>query len=129
MKDDPVRSYFKVHPFSIIRKVYDFSRPQGYGFLHYKEGSLSSEEAASHIFDAGMFGLEIHVDYAGGRSCKFHAKIDKDKGVGFFTDYWHDHSDVQLENLVKWATENSVSDEEWARYWDEILVAIRKDKT
>jgi hypothetical protein len=113
---DIKRQYFKVSPIGLIRKVYDFSRPQGLGFLHYKESGLTAEEAQSCIFDEGMLGIAIHMDYVAGRACKFHAKIDKELGVGFFTDDWYDHSASQLENLVQWAKDNTVCDEQWQRF-------------
>ena len=84
----------KIDKVEFVKKVYELSRPQGLGMLHYTPSPLSDEEAKSLIQENG----EIHMDYVKGRSCKFHSYNRGNKL--YINDCWYDHTDEQFEELL-----------------------------
>ena len=85
---------FKVDPVTVVKTVYNLSKPQGWGELEFRPGCLSDKEAITCIH-----GNRIKMDYVRGRACKFAATIT-DAGVEFDTKWWRDHSTNELEKLV-----------------------------
>ncbi len=82
----------------IIKAVYDLSRPQGLGFLHYSPEPLTDEQALACIPKPEM--PQLHLDYIRGRACKFVLLTDPD-GRYFDATYWLDHTDEDLAGLIE----------------------------
>lgn len=80
---------------ALIKKAYALSSPQGMGFLHFKEGGMSDEEA-KRIIESPR---GVDMDYVHGRAVKFWVKKDGDRM--FVRDRWFDHSDSQLKELLQ----------------------------
>lgn len=77
-----------------VKKVYELSRPQGMGMMHFKAGGLTDEEAKAYIKDDGT----VSMDYVSGRACKMHVR-NRD-GILTIPNSWYDHSDEQLKELL-----------------------------
>ncbi len=92
-----------VNLIEFVKEVYRLSVPAGLGWLHFTEGELTDEEA-KEILDVWkndkQFALDM--DYIKGRACKMTASR-KDRGGKeiFIRSPWHDHTDIQLEKLLK----------------------------
>lgn len=82
---------------ALVRTVYDMSRPVGLGFLHAKDGSLTEAEVDVIIQPTGR--IAASMDYVNGRQCKM-TVFRADDGTLSINDYWHDHSDSQLQQLL-----------------------------
>ncbi len=81
-----------------IKKVYDLSKPQGLGFLHYTEGSLMDEDIDNILKHANYNDVILSMDYIKGRACKMVVfKIDDKMWIH---DNWFDHSKEQLSILL-----------------------------
>ena len=80
----------------MIKKVYDLSRPQGLGFIHFTPVPLSDEEASSYVQKDGT----VDMDYVKGRACKFNVFKDRDNGSLYIHSPWYDHTDAQLKELL-----------------------------
>jgi hypothetical protein len=78
-----------------VQKVYDLSRPQGMGMLHFVAGPMSEEDARSLIQPDGT----VSMDYVSGRACKMHTRLQGDRIV--INDSWYDHSDEQFNELLE----------------------------
>ena len=81
----------------IIKAVYDLSRPQGLGFLHFSPEPLTDEQALACIPKPELPGL--HLDYIAGRACKF-VLFSGPEGRYFDAEWWYDHSPDDLGNLI-----------------------------
>ncbi len=84
------------------QKVYDLSVPQGLGFLHFKSGGLSEEDARELIEkweNMKPTNTALSMDYVHGRACKMHVR--KEGGKLLIADTWYDHTDSQFEELLK----------------------------
>lgn len=81
-----------------VQKVYEMSKPQGLGYMHFKEGGLSDEEADSLIRAEGR--IAVSLDYVRGRACKMVVWRDKETGKLFVRDTWYDHTLHQLKSLL-----------------------------
>lgn len=83
----------------LAKAAYDLSRPQGMGFLHFEEGALTDEEAAS-LIQEGSRGdrFPLDMDYVKGRACKLHVIKEGDKL--YINDRWYDHSENDLIELL-----------------------------
>jgi len=80
------------------KAVYDLSRPQGLGMLHFTPTPLSDDEAASLVKPSGN-GIRLSMDYVRGRSCKMHVR-EKD-GKLFISNPWYDHTNGDLISLLQ----------------------------
>lgn len=80
-----------------IKKVYELSKPQGYGFLHYQEGNLTAEEAEVFLAHSND-RIAIDMDYVKGRACKM--VVFKENGKLFIQNAWYDHTNDQLRELL-----------------------------
>lgn len=78
------------------KKVYELSRPQGMGFLHYQPKPLTDDEANNLVKEDGRWPLDM--DYVNGRACKMTVFRDGDKL--HIHDNWYDHSSEQLNELL-----------------------------
>lgn len=82
------------------KDVYELSRPQGMGFLHYREGGLSDEQAQAEIDRCeGNDRIALSLDYVNGRACKMTVFRNADELT--IQDKWFDHSEGDLEELLK----------------------------
>lgn len=79
---------------ALVKKAYALSRPQGLGFMHFREGELSDEEAKSIVNNP----RGISLDYVHGRAVKFWIKYEGDRM--FVPKSWYDHTDEQLRELL-----------------------------
>lgn len=81
------------------QRVYDFSRPQGLGFLHFKANALSDEDAQALIDrESARAGVALSMDYVHGRSCKM--TVFSEKGELYVRPQWYDHTFVQYKKLL-----------------------------
>jgi len=79
----------------MVKKVYDLSRPQGLGVIHFTTEPLTDEEAKSLINSDGT----IDMDYIKGRACKFNTWKEKERF--FISDTWYDHTNEQFKELLE----------------------------
>jgi len=87
----------------LIKTVYDLSKPQGLGFMHYNENDALTDEECDKIIDTFKDDkrLALSLDYLKGRSCKFHVNRIKDSDELEIYDKWYDHNDEQLATLLQ----------------------------
>mgnify|MGYP000268076861 CR=1 FL=1 len=85
---------------ALIKGAYDLSEPVGMGALHFTPEPLTDEEVKDLINEDST----VHMDYVKGRQCKFSVFKDKDTDKFYIRNKWFDHSDMQLEALLKMAT-------------------------
>jgi hypothetical protein len=78
------------------KAVYDLSSPQGMGFMHARQGPLSTYDARECLRDEGRCVLDM--DYVHGRACKMHVFREGEKL--FIRAPWYDHTDAQLRELL-----------------------------
>ena len=78
-----------------VQKVYDLSRPQGMGMMHFTPDPLSEAEAKQYIDSDG----HVSMDYVNGCACKMYTRIQDGRIV--IGDKWFDHSDTQFEELLE----------------------------
>lgn len=78
-----------------VKEVYALSRPQGMGFIHYKNEPLSDEDAGEIL----KRGKNIAMDYVNGRSCKMYVRKEEN-GTLWINDRWYDHSEQDLSELL-----------------------------
>lgn len=82
-----------------VQKVYELSKPQGLGILHFQEGGLSEEDAKAIINREGKADrIAVSMDYVQGRACKM--TVFREDGDLFIRPNWYDHSRSQLEELL-----------------------------
>lgn len=81
------------------KKVYEFSAPQGLGFLHYTPEPLSDDEAKQlvDIFENDK-SWALDMDYVKGRACKM-TVWQKDEKLEIHDD-WFDHTDRIFDQLL-----------------------------
>jgi hypothetical protein len=93
-----------------VRAVYDLSKPQGLGFLHYSFGTLTDIEVKTImdlIEDKKVphdetydYDQILYLDYVNGRACKCSLCRDSEDNVFVFDD-WYDHTNDQLKQLLE----------------------------
>lgn len=81
-----------------VKEVYNLSRPQGMGFLHFKEGDIS-EEIVTQILSRGNSHTPVSMDYVSGRACKMNV-FKRPDGL-FIRPEWYDHHIEDLKELLK----------------------------
>lgn len=81
------------------KKVYDLSRPQGLGFIHFQSGGLNEDEA-QQLLDSRKNDsrLALNMDYVNGRACKM--MVFRTGELLEINDNWYDHTDDQLQQLL-----------------------------
>jgi hypothetical protein len=60
-----------------VQAVYDLSKPQGLGFMHFRTGPLSDQDAKKCLPPDGR--IAVDTDYVNGRACKLGAKPSMEK--------------------------------------------------
>lgn len=89
-----------IDPIKFIKEVYELSVPQGLGFLHFKEGELTEDEAKEILdFSKDNKMHFLDMDYIKGRACKM--TVFREGKKLFFRIPWYDHTDIQSEKLLK----------------------------
>lgn len=87
---------------SFVKDVYDLSRPQGMGHLHFTPGPLSDEEAEAIIKNwEGNERVAVSMDYVHGRACKMTVFRDAETGALSIHDRWYDHTPRDLQLLLE----------------------------
>lgn len=82
-----------------IKLAYDYSSPQGLGFLHARYGRLDEQTVDEIINCEDPNGrIAASMDYVHGRACKF--TVIRHERQLFIRPRWYDHSDNQLESLL-----------------------------
>lgn len=85
---------------TVIREAYALSKPQGLGYLHYKDGPLPQPELEAIVArHAESRDLAASMDYVMGRAVKLVVFRKGDKLE--IRDEWFDHSPDQLAELLK----------------------------
>ena len=85
----------------IAKHAYDLSSPAGLGFLHFKEGGLSDDEARRLVErERKDSHVALSMDYVNGRGCKL-TVFRRDGKLWLPKDRWFDHSKSQLDELHK----------------------------
>lgn len=100
MSNFPPENYIEVTGISLVelvKKAYALSVPQGMGFVHFKDGDLSDDEAKTLIREDDT-RCPVSLDYVRGRSVKFSVYREGDRL--FIRKSWYDHSDAALQELV-----------------------------
>ena len=78
----------------LAKKVYELSRPQGMGIIHFQPGGLSDVDAEA-ITNCGN---KLNMDYVHGRACKFN--VYEENGQRSIPDNWYDHTDAEYKELL-----------------------------
>jgi len=82
----------------LLKTVYDLSKPQGMGFLHFMTTPMTVEEATK-LLNVHRSPRGYHFDYINGRACKFNIFFDGEKH--YINDSWYDHTNKDFETLLK----------------------------
>ena len=83
-----------------VQEVYNLSKPQGMGLIHFTPEPLSDSDAAQVIEQStNNDSIELSLDYVKGRACKM--VIFKDGDKRYIQDTWFDHGSGLLEQLLK----------------------------
>jgi len=84
----------------LAKAAYRYSKPQGMGMLHYREGELSDEDAAMWVNHfADRTDIALGMDYVHGRACKLTVFRGPNETLYIAPD-WFDHSYSDLEALL-----------------------------
>ena len=84
----------------LLQAAYDLSKPVGMGLFHYEPDQLSDEEADGIIERTGDRGVVFHADYVLGRQVKL-VVFKGPKNTSYINGKWFDHSDSQLQELLR----------------------------
>ncbi len=84
-----------------VKKAYELSSPQGYGFLHFNPDPLSDDEANQIIANGKLRtpeNVELSMDYVNGRAVKMTVfKLENQLQI---RESWYDHTPDQLQELL-----------------------------
>lgn len=83
----------------VVKAAYDLSHPVGMGMLHYREGSLTDEQAKT-LIDLDHKRRVVDMDYVVGRCVKMSVFKDEPSGKFFIQKTWYDHSQDDLKQLL-----------------------------
>ncbi len=83
----------------LAKAAYSLSKPQGFGFIHYEEGTLSDNKAEELITDSKT--VVLRMDYVKGRACKLTVFQKEDKR--YINKLWYDHTEKDLTDLLEMA--------------------------
>lgn len=83
----------------IIKEAYNLSRPQGMGYLHFKDGELPDDEL-QHIKETirHQGTTYLSMDYILGRAVKL--TIYQELSHFYIQNSWYDHSEDDLQELL-----------------------------
>lgn len=95
---------------NFVKHVYAMSAPVGLGYMHFQNGELPDDIAESLCLKAlseesfseyeKQFGrIIVNMDYVLGRCCKMY--VTEFDGKWFINNNWYDHTDQQLDDLLK----------------------------
>ena len=91
----------------LVKGAYSLSVPLGMGFLHYRPGGLTEEEAQSLVNPDPNARYAVAMDYVRGRAVKMSVWNVPDnaahnpQGIKRFTmPYWYDHTQEEFELLL-----------------------------
>lgn len=82
---------------ALVKGAYALSQPQGMGFLHYRNGDLTDEQARSLIREDDP-RTPVSLDYVAGRAIKF--TVFRQDGKLLVDRRWYDHSESQYRDLL-----------------------------
>jgi hypothetical protein len=82
---------------AFVKAVYALSVPVGLGILHFIDGELDGDSVDDVLACSGR--NPAIMDYVRGRACKM--TVHEFDGRWFINDRWFDHSEHQLEQLLK----------------------------
>ena len=92
----------------LVQAAYNLSKPQGMGFLHYKSGPLSDEDADQLLECRGTSSslptsnVIISLDYVKGRAVFMTVfKEESDSNEMFIRDTWFDHSKEEFDTFLE----------------------------
>lgn len=83
-----------------VQDVYDLSKPQRMGHLHYVEGELPKVEAEQILKQAKSAKLVLSMDYVNGRACKMQVWKTPD-GTMYIRNPWLDHTKKEFFQLCQ----------------------------
>jgi len=75
----------------LVQEAYALSQPVGLGFIHFRPGGLSTEEAKAFIDATAHAHIAVMLDYVSGRCCKLTIFKDRSDGMYYVDDKWYDH--------------------------------------
>lgn len=81
-----------------VQKVYELSKPQGLGIMHFQEGGLPEEDAKDIVANGKKDTVAISMDYVKGRAYKM--VVWREDGDLFIRPQWFDHTHAQLKELL-----------------------------
>ena len=86
----------------LFQEVYNNSRPQGMGLMHFDPQPLSDADASAMIERIRGNSNSVDMDYIKGRACKFSFNIVDENTQEAYIDqnYWYDHSLTDIKNLI-----------------------------
>lgn len=82
-----------------VAEVYNLSKPQGLGYIHYKKGPLDNETIEKIIDSPHYVDCIINMDYVHGRACKINVYEKDDQW--FIDNQWFDHTPEDLKELLR----------------------------
>lgn len=89
-----------VDSIKFAQEVYNLSRPQGLGHLHFTQEPLSESEAKNILSQSGGM-IALGMDYVKGRACKMNVLRNPDTGALEIQDSWFDHDEHDLAELLE----------------------------
>ena len=85
----------------LVQTIYDLSKPQGMGFLHFTAEPMTDEQAEAIVKSASKStGSALYLDYVPGRACKMSVHRD-DEGLYINGPSWYDHGEHALKELCR----------------------------
>lgn len=79
------------------KAVYDLSRPQGLGMLHYTTEPVT-DDLIDHYINDSDDQIALSMDYVRGRACKM--RVFREDGKLFIPQLWYDHTDEAFKKLL-----------------------------
>lgn len=83
----------------VVKAAYDLSHAVGMGVIHYREGSLTDDQAKT-LIDMDHKRHVVSMDYVVGRCVKMSVFKDQQTGQLFIHKTWYDHSQDDLKELL-----------------------------
>lgn len=87
-----------------VKTVYNLSKPQGMGFMHFTPEDMTDEEADAVLaVQRPNSRYPICLDYVKGRACKMNVARGEEgeEHKLFILSTWYDHSPFALKELLK----------------------------
>lgn len=85
----------------LVKAAYDLSAPQGMGYIHYEEGSLTDAEIDQILERREALNVVLYMDYVKGRSIKMTVFKDIQDCSLFVYKSWYDHTEDQHDELIR----------------------------